>query len=66
MSRALEISLGEQQIAILRERAEELGLSVEELARAAILELVQARDKAFEDAAARVLRKNAELYRRLA
>jgi hypothetical protein len=50
----------------LREAAERLGISPSELARAAVTELLAERDDAFREASDRVLRKNAELYRRLA
>lgn len=50
----------------LRQEAERLGVSPEELARAAVADLLAARDEDFKIAAERVLRKNEELYRRLA
>ncbi len=46
--------------------AERLKVSVDELAAAAVRDLVAQPDEAFERAAERVLRKNRELYRRLA
>ncbi|GEM_PF-3270325 len=63
---ALNIEISEQDLQQLRERAEQLGLSIHDLARASILDLIRTRDADFEAAAARVLEKNAELYRRLA
>ena len=50
----------------LRQTAEQLGISPSELARAAVTDLLAERDDDFRQAAERVLRKNAELYRRLA
>lgn len=50
----------------LRQAAEQLGISPSELARAAVTDLLAERDDSFRQAAERVLRKNAELYRRLA
>ncbi|MGH9372837.1 MAG: DNA-binding protein [Vicinamibacterales bacterium] len=50
----------------LREEAQRLGLTPEDLARAALADLLGMRDTDFRAAAARVLQKNQELYRRLA
>jgi hypothetical protein len=50
----------------LEAEAKRLGVPVEELARAAITDLLAAPDAAFQDAATRILSKNLELYRRLA
>ena len=50
----------------LRQAAEQLGVSPSELARAAVTDLLAERDDDFQQAAERVLRKNADLYRRLA
>ena len=46
--------------------AERLGIAPEELARAAVTDLLAGRDEDFQAAAQRVLRKNEDLYRRLA
>jgi hypothetical protein len=46
--------------------AARLNVSAEELAAAALRDLVAAREADFQAAAARVLEKNRELYRRLA
>jgi len=62
----LTIDLSPAQTERLRQEAERLGLSPEELARAAIADLLATPDAEFRDAADRVLRKNEELYRRLA
>jgi hypothetical protein len=50
----------------LRQVAERLGMAPCELARAAVTDLLADRDDDFRAAADRILRKNAELYRRLA
>ena len=50
----------------LREEAKRLGLAPEDLARAALADLLSTPDAEFRAAAARILQKNQELYRRLA
>lgn len=50
----------------LRQEAERLGISPDELARAALADLLAPQDDDFLAAAQRVLRKNEALYRRLA
>ena len=60
------IDLSPAQAERLRKEAERLGLAPEELARAAITDLLATPDDEFARAADRVLRKNEELYRRLA
>jgi hypothetical protein len=50
----------------LNEDAERLGVTPEELARAALSDLLTAPDDAFQTAAERVLRKNEALHWRLA
>lgn len=50
----------------LRREAERLGVSPTDLARAALADLLADPDEAFQAASDRVLRKNDELYRRLA
>jgi len=62
----LPVELTESQLESLRQRAKALGISPEQLAAAAVLDLVNKSADDFEQAAARVLAKNAELYRRLA
>ena len=62
----LTIDLSPAQAERLRREAERLGLAPEELARAALADLLATRDDDFNAAAERVLRKNEELYRRLA
>jgi hypothetical protein len=62
----LTIDLSPAQADRLRLAAERLGIAPEDLARAAIADLLVAPDDEFQAAAERVLRKNEELYRRLA
>lgn len=62
----LPVELTESQLESLRQRARALGISPEQLAAAAVADLVNKSADDFEQAAARVLSKNAELYRRLA
>jgi hypothetical protein len=54
------------QAAKLRAESERLGLTPEELARAALTDLLAAPDAEFHAAATRVLAKNQDLYKRLA
>ena len=60
------IDLSPAQAERLRREAERLGLKPEDLARAALADLLASPDDDFQVAADRVLRKNEELYRRLA
>jgi hypothetical protein len=62
----LTIDLSPAQAERLRREAERLGLSPEDLARAAVADLWATPGDEFRAAAERVLRKNEELYRRLA
>jgi hypothetical protein len=62
----LAIELPPAQADKLRAEAQRLGLSVEELARAALADLLSAPDAEFQDVARRVISKNRELYKRLA
>ena len=62
----ITIDLSPAQAERLRHEAERLGLAPEDLARAALADLLVTRDDDFRVAAERVLRKNEELYRRLA
>jgi hypothetical protein len=50
----------------LAEEARRLNVRIEELATAALQDLLAQREADFRDAATRVLEKNRELYRRLA
>lgn len=62
----LNLELDEQQARRLQDVARQLNVSVNDLARAAINDLLAKPDNDFERAAERVLKKNAELYKRLA
>lgn len=62
----LAIDLSPSQADRLHERAKSLGVQPEELARAAVADLLASPEDAFRAAAEEVLQKNAELYRRLA
>ena len=65
-SMKLSVEIPEEQAAQLQDAARRLGVGVEQLAVAAIVDLTGQQSADFEAAAARVLRKNQELYRRLA
>jgi hypothetical protein len=62
----IAIELSDPQESRLRERAKALGVAPEELAKAAVEDLLETPDEEFASAADHVLKKNAELYRRLA
>jgi predicted transcriptional regulator len=62
----LSIELSAAQAERLRHEAERLGLSPEELARAAVADILAAQDEEFRKTAEHVVRKFGELYRRLA
>jgi len=62
----IAIELNAAQTERLKEIADDLGVGAEELAQAAVADLVSASEADFESAALRVLEKNRELYRRLA
>jgi len=62
----LPVELTESQVDALRQRAKALGISPEQLAAAAVADLVAKPADDFANAAVRVLSKNGELYRRLA
>jgi len=62
----VELELSQSVIEQLNERAKSLGIRPEDLARAAVADLVSRPTEEFENAAEYVLKKNAELYRRLA
>ena len=62
----LSVELSAVQGERLRLEAERLGLTPEDLARAAISDLLASTGDDFKAAADRVLKKNEELYRRLA
>jgi antitoxin FitA len=62
----LAVVLTADQMRKLQERAAQLGITPEELARVGIVALLDDPDPAFEQAVEYVLQKNADLYRRLA
>jgi len=62
----LAFELPASQAEKLQAEAERLGLSPEDLARAALTDLLAMPDAEFQTVAARVVEKNRELYRRLA
>lgn len=63
---AITITLPDERLLKLKEMADSLGVTSEELVRLSIDDLLTRPDRAFEDATREVLEKNAELYRRLA
>ena len=62
----LTVTIDDQRAAILRRRAEDAGLDIEELVAASLREMLDKEDNQFADAVAEVLDRNAELYKRLA
>ena len=62
----ISIELSKEQAELLRSAAERLGVRLEDLARAGVTDLLRQPEEDFQTAAAHVLRKNEELYRRLA
>ncbi len=62
----LNLDLDEQQARRLQDAARRHIVSVSDLAKAAINDLIAKPESDFERAATRVLKKNAELYKRLA
>lgn len=62
----LAIELPPAQADKLRAEAQRLGLSPEELARAALSDLLSTPDSEFQVVARRVISKNQDLYKRLA
>jgi plasmid stability protein len=62
----LAFELPTAQAEKLRGEAARLGISPEDLARAALTDLLGAPDAEFEAAAARIIAKNRDLYKRLA
>jgi predicted transcriptional regulator len=63
---SITINLPDEHLLKLREIASRLRVSPEDLARMSIEELIAQPEEGFERAADYVLKKNAELYRRLA
>ena len=62
----ITIALPDDRLARLKEVANRIGVAPEELVRVSIDELLARPDEAFQKASEYVLRKNADLYRRLA
>jgi hypothetical protein len=62
----LQLELTESQMEFLRTRAQSFGIPVEQLASALLADLTAQPADDFQQAAARILAKNAELYERLA
>ncbi|GAB4134736.1 MAG: hypothetical protein Tsb009_00040 [Planctomycetaceae bacterium] len=60
-----QLELDEQQVQKLQKIADRLNVSVSDLAKAAISDLLAKPESDFERAATHVLQKNAELYKRL-
>jgi hypothetical protein len=61
----ITIPLSDEQLAQLKLLAEQDGLSPEEFLRRRVEQLLEPSDEEFRDAASYILKKNAELYRRL-
>jgi hypothetical protein len=62
----LSVEVTGPQEAQLAEEAKRLNIRIEDLAAAALQDLLAQREADFRQAAARVVEKNRELYRRLA
>jgi len=60
------IVLPDERLLKLKEMSTHFGVTPEELVRLSVEELLTRPDKAFQRAMGRVLKKNKELYRRLA
>ena len=63
---AIKINLPNDRFRALEKMSKRLNLAPEELARLSIEELISRPDESFQDAMKYVLKKNAELYQRLA
>ena len=63
---SITVNLRPEQFARLQSIADRLGVSVESLARSSLEDLLAGPDDKFERAAEYVLKKNDQLYRRLA
>lgn len=62
----ITVPLSDERLAQLRTLAEKVGLPPEEFLRRRVDQLLARPDESFRQAAAYVMEKNAELYRRLA
>jgi hypothetical protein len=63
---AITVTLSDDRLAQLQEMATRFQVSPEELVRVGVEELLAQPDEVFQQAVAAVLKKNADLYRRLA
>lgn len=63
--RTISIEVSEETAEALEQRAERLGIEVEDLLREGLVDILSRDDKEFLQAAEYVIRKNDELYRRL-
>ena len=62
----ITVQLDDTKAALLREKAKKFGLSPDQLVTASIEDLIAQPEPEFEQAVQKVLRKNKELYKRLA
>jgi antitoxin FitA len=62
----ITIELAEERLQVLQQRADDLGITLEELVQLSIDDLLTRPQDEFQQAVDYVLKKNAELYRRLA
>jgi len=62
----ITITLPDERLDRLERKAADLGITVEELVKLSVDELLAKTDEAFEQAVNRVLEKNQDLYERLA
>ncbi len=62
----ITVAIPDDRLLKLKERATRFSVSPEELVRVSIEELLSRPDEAFQHAVRYILKKNAELYRRLA
>lgn len=61
----IAVPLSEEQVEQLRQRAKQAGIAPEEFLRRSVEQILDQPEEAFREAAAYVMKKNAELYRRL-
>ncbi|MFL5803992.1 MAG: DNA-binding protein [Roseiflexaceae bacterium] len=62
----ITIELAEERLQVLQQRADDLDITLEELVQLSINDLLARPQEEFQQAVDYVLKKNAELYRRLA
>ena len=62
----ISVEIADEQASLIRGRAENLGVSPEDLVAAGVTDFLRQPDETFERVAQRVLEKNRDLYRRLA